>query len=201
MTQTQVTVLTGVLFGVMAFAALVARLLYRKLGRLCLHCGRRLAFFNELQDGEQQDIRRSLESFGHGPVPPEGVFACPHCGRVYGDLVPSGHDSTPGSCDSSYIPRRCRACQGWLSHPGGLSIRIKPGHPALKQIEAECVGCTRGPSLESDCVDCDTPVKLYLCRQCHAPHAWQQPPGQRFQYLLPLAQDENDPLTEPTEPS
>jgi len=202
--QIQIIILAGVLLAVIALVALVARLYYRTFGWLCLRCGRRLAFFDELPRRDQQDIRRSLERFSDGLESSDEPFACLHCNRVYDDYVSSRDGLMPSPSSSSYCPRRCKVCKDWLRHPAGLGIRIKPGYPMPKGNDIECVGCTRGPASEGACVDCDTPAKLYLCRQCLAPHIWQQPPGQRFQYLLPLAREENgsqDSLKEPLEPS
>ena len=161
------------------------RWIIRRIGCNCHICGYRMNYFSELSIQDQREILGYFRIHEKRDPDTSAFFVCMRCSIVYDDF--SGEKRSMDG-DNRSLCKICNSPSVWY-----MASRMIPGEIGrfrgknaglIKNIE--CLRCERNPMDVSDCVLCDTAIKVTGCRQCHTLYTWSTYKGGKYKYLVPL---------------
>ena len=164
---------------------LISKLAVRKIGCNCHECGKRMAYFDEMDEEDQREILAYFRDYEEREPDTSAIYVCRTCEFVYDDF--SGEQRSMEGDERSY----CKVCNGFVMYMGsyirrGWYQRFREANAELTKTGVECLNCRRSDR----CMLCDTERKLFGCHQCLALYAWV-PVGERgFKFFVPLAKRE-----------
>jgi len=148
-----------------------------------------MAFGDELEMGQQQDITAYFHRFERREVGTSSIFVCTECGYVYDDF--SGEKQSMEGDSRSF----CKVCDcphvdylGRYVQTGEIR-RFRKKNPNLIE-KTECLSCGPGPVAADDCALCDTSFRVMGCQSCSTLYAWLPQLTTRLLYLTPLTDED-----------